>query len=123
MSLRSLSFFLNKTEPKKETKMADEQPKVIVNPGTPEMQKLAAEQVSHPVTGARTPAAAKTSPFYNAFQAKPAADPEDALIGSLTVHAFRALMAEILGGEAKPQMSAEEQAARISAAIQAALSQ
>ena len=67
----------------------------------------------------RTPEAAKRSSFYNAVQ-RTAADPEDALIGSLSVRAFRALMDEVLDA-AIGQAPAEDPNAAMKAKLEAAL--
>lgn len=101
--------------------MAEEQ-KVIDNPGSPAFQELEAAQAaaggSRPQTGERTPAAAAASPFSGL--ARTAAR----TLGSLTLDEAEVFFAHILGqAAAKPQLTPEEQAARIQAAIQAALSQ
>lgn len=103
--------------------MAEEQ-KVIINPGNAAFQEAEAAQAaaggSRPQTGERTPAAAAASPFSGLARTAPRT------LGSLTLDEAETFFLHLLGQVAtpgKPQLSAEEQAARISAAIQAALSQ
>ena len=77
--------------------------------------------VHPPVVPDRTPQAAKSSPFYNAYQTRPPADPEDALVGSLTVRQFRALLDEILDAAIVQPAAAADANAAMRMKLEAAL--
>ena len=77
--------------------------------------------VHPPVVPDRTPQAAKSSPFYNAFQARVPADPEDALVGSLSVRQFRALLDEILDAAIVQPAAAADANAAMRMKLEAAL--
>lgn len=103
--------------------MADDQQKVINNPGSPAFQELEKQQAANPPTPTfgRTPAAALATPFSGVARTAPRT------VGSLTLDEYESLMIHILGQVqgvlVKPERTPEEQAARISAAIQAALAE
>lgn len=106
--------------PEPEVKKMPEEQKVYVNPESPGFKQLEAESQHNPVPP-RDPATSIATPY--GLVARTAAR----TLGSLTLDEAEVFFAHILGQAqqpaAKPQLSAEEQAKRIQAAIAAALQQ